>query len=228
MAGKLYLHEEITLLALRDRTGTLLTATYNYAVAGAVLAELLLRERVRVEAHGRKKLIELVAAQPLGDPLLDECLEKVVAAKRRATPQSWVCRFAQVRQLKHRVAGKLCQLGILRADEAKVLLIFRRKIYPELDPRPERELKERLRKAIFTETAGVDARTVILVSLAQGAGLLPAIFDRKQVRERKQRIARLTSGEIAGKATRDAIAAMQAAVMVSTMMPAITAASASH
>ena len=44
----LFLHEEILLLALRDEEGTIAGAMYQYAIGGALLAELLLQTR-----HGR-------------------------------------------------------------------------------------------------------------------------------------------------------------------------------
>ena len=46
----LYLYEEIMLLALRDREGTIFSGTmYNFAIGGAVLAELLMAKRIDVE-----------------------------------------------------------------------------------------------------------------------------------------------------------------------------------
>jgi Golgi phosphoprotein 3 len=220
----LYLHEEIMLLALRDEQGTVaLGSMYAYAIGGALLAELLLAERIAVE-ESRKKLVNLTSDKPVGDPLLDECLEKIATAKRRASAQTWVQRFARLRQLKHRVAQRLCDRGILRADEDTILLLFRRKIYPERDPRPERRLIERLRKAIFSETRQVEPRTTILISLAHGVGLLHIPFGKKELKARKQRIEQLTRGELLGKATHDAVRAAQAAVMVACVTPAITAA----
>lgn len=217
---KLFLHEEIMLLALRDHKGTIAPGTmYQYALGGAILAELLLTERIAVEETKRKKLVDLVDPTPLGDPLLDECLAKISDAKRRAQLQTWVSRFANIRKLHHRVAIQLCDRGILRADEDKVLLLFTRKIYPELNPVPERKLIDRLHKAIFTETRNIDSRTVVLVSLANSAQLLKMIFDKKKLKQRKQRIEQIVNGDLTGKATKDAIAAMQAAVAVAVIMP---------
>ena len=55
MNRELHLHEEVLLLALRDREGTIASGThYQYAIAGALLAELLLEERCVVDAEGRK------------------------------------------------------------------------------------------------------------------------------------------------------------------------------
>lgn len=222
MQNTLFLHEEILLLALRDEEGTIASGTmYQYAIGAALLAELLLSKRIEVEQSGKRKLVNLISQSPLGEPLIDECLEKVGNAKRRAVLQTWVSRFASVKNLKHRVARQLCRRGILRADEDKVLLIFTRKIYPEVNPGPERELIERLRHAIFTDTRDIDPHTVVLLSLADSTGLLKIVFDKKKLKGRKTRIKQIVDGEITGKAATEAIQAMQAAVMVAVIMPTV-------
>ena len=220
----LYLHEEIMLLALRDKEGTVSSGTmYNFAIGGAVLAELLMEKRIDVEAV-KKKLARVLSPAPLGDPLIDECLSKIAGSKKRADLQHWVSSFAQVKNLKHRVAQQLARRSILRIDEDKVLGIFSRKIYPEIDPKPEREVIERLRQAIFGDSAEIDPRTVVLLSLAASADLLKLVFDKKQLKSRKARIQQIVNGELTGKATKEAIEAMQAAVMVACIIPAIVAA----
>jgi Golgi phosphoprotein 3 len=225
----LFLHEEIMLLALRDEEGTIASGTmYQYAIGAAVLAELLLNKRIAVRESRRKKLVNLISSQPFGEPLIDECLEKISNAKRRTSLQGWVSRFAGVKNLKHRVALQLCQRGILRAAEDTILLLFARKIYPEINPVPERKLIERLRGAIFTDSRDVDTRTVVLVSLANSTGLLKVVFDKKELKGRKARIKEISDGEITGKAAKEAIEAMQAAIMVCCIMPAITTAAISH
>jgi len=225
----LFLHEEIMLLALRDEQGTIATGTmYQYAIGAAVLAELLLNKRIAVEQSRRRKLVNLVSSKPLGEPLIDQCLAKISNAKKRASLQTWVSRFAGVKNLKHRAARQLCRRGILRAAEDKVLLIFTRKIYPEVNPEPERKLIERLRQAIFTDSRDVDPRTVVLVSLANSTGLLKVVFDKKKLKGRKARIGEIINGEITGKAAKEAIEAMQAAVMVACIMPAIMTTTISH
>lgn len=185
------------------------------------MAELLLQERIAVDGSTKKKFVNIVNAKPIQDPVLDECLTKIREAKKRASVQTWVSRLAGIKDLKHRVALQLCEQGILRADHDKVLLIFSRRVYPEIDPAPERELIERLREAIFTDTHRLDPRTVVLVSLADSAGLLKTAFDKKDLKGRKQRIERIVSGEVIGEATQQAIAAMQAALIVTCIVPTI-------
>jgi len=225
----LFLHEEVMLLALRDEEGTIASGTmYQYAIGAAILAELLLNQRIAIDESRKKKLVNLISSTPLGGPLIDQCLEKIDNAKRRASLQTWVSRFAGVKNLKHRVAQNLCDRGILRATEDKILLLFSRKIYPEINPVPEKKLIERLRQAIFTDSSDIDPRTVVLVSLADSTGLLKVVFDKKELKGRKARIKEISNGEITGKAAQEAIQAMQAAVMVCCVMPAVMTATMSH
>ena len=67
----LYLYEEIMLLALRNKEGTVATGFSEYAVAGAVLAELLLDRRISVEDK-RNQLVDLQDVGPTGDPIIDD------------------------------------------------------------------------------------------------------------------------------------------------------------
>jgi Golgi phosphoprotein 3 len=222
----LHLYEEIMLLALRDKEGTVFSGTmYNFAIGGAVLAELLMEKRIDVEAVKKKTFAWVLNPAPVGDPLTDECLSRIAGAKRRAQLRDWVSKFAQTKNLKHRVAEQLARRRILRIDEDKVLWIFTRRIYPEVDPNPEWEVTGRLREAVFGESGEIEPRTVVLLSLAASADLLKHVFDKKQLKSRKARIQQVVNGELTGKATKEAIEAMQAAVMVACIIPAIAAAS---
>lgn len=238
-APKLFLHEEIMLLALAEKKGTVIAEdSYRFALGGAVLAELLLEKRIAVaekkkdgrgsglggwlaSAFAETNLVDAVSSKRVGDPVLDECLKRVTTAKRRASLKTWVPRFANMSNLRHRVADGLCKRGILRGDQDKILLIFTRRIYPERDPRPERRIIERLRKAIFTEARDLDPRTVVLLSLADSAGLLKIPFDKKKLRGRKKRIERITSGKLMGQATKEAVQAAQAAMVAAAIVPVI-------
>ena len=212
----LFLYEEIMLLAFKDEEGTIpFGAMYNYAVAGAFIAEFLLGKRIKIQ-DGKKKIVKPASDKKFGDPLLDDCLEKIFNSKKKRRLQTWISEFANMKNLKHRSAKQLCRRGILKSDEKDVLLIFKKKIYPEINPDPERKLKARLEEAIFTDKQDLNPRTVVIVSLAHKAGLLEHNFDKKRLKKKKERIEKITKGEIAGEVTKEAIEAMQAAVFVAT------------
>ena len=214
----LHLYEEIMLLALRDEKGTIATSFPEQLIAGAILAELLLDGHLSVE-NSRKKLVDIKNRKKTGDPVIDECLEKIKMVKRPASLQTWVNRIAGIKQLRHKAARQLCDRKILRADEDKILLIFKRRIYPEIDPMPEKQLIDRLKSAIFTDQRDLDPRTTVLVSLASGTELLRQTFGRKELKARKKRIEQIVNGDLVGKATRELIEACQTALMVATIIP---------
>jgi len=212
----LHLYEEIMLLALRDQEGTP-GGWYHHAVGGAILAELLASGRLRLEDD----VVHPADTRPARDPLLDECFDTIRAAKRPARLAHWMAKFAGLPGLKRRAVEGLLRRGILRADEDKVLLIFEREIFPEIDPAPERELKERIRDAVLSDTAQVDPETAVLIALAHRTGLLGVAFERQELKGRDKRIERIMSGNATGKAAKEAIESMQAAFLLLTVMPAV-------
>jgi Golgi phosphoprotein 3 len=224
--NRLLLQEEILLLALRDETGTFFSKMYQPALGAALMAELLLAKRVGIE-EGKRKIVHLLDDTPIGEAVLDETLEKLRTAKRRASLRSWVSRFSNIPKLRHKVAVGLCRKGILREDEDQILLFFRRRIYPQIDSRPERRMVDRLRRAIFSDSRDIEPRTVILVSLAKSADLLSIPFDKSDLKRRKERIKKIAEGEVLGKVAKEVVEATQAAIFVAAIMPAI-AASAMH
>jgi hypothetical protein len=226
---RLSLHEEILLLALRGEEGTIAAGTtYQHALGAAIVAELLLRDRLAVSDPEGKKLAEVIDRKSTRDALLDECLEQIAADHKPRPLAHWVGKFAGIKGLKHRVAERLCECGILREEEGKVLIVFTRRIYPETDPRPEQAIVERLRRAVMTDARDVGPRTVVLVSLTNATGILKQVFDKKELKERAGRIEQVINGELVGKAARDAVQAMQAAVMVAAIMPAVITTSTSR
>ena len=222
--AQLFLYEECLLLALRDDTGTSASGvSLGFGLGASLLADLLLINRVEVEQDGKRSFLKLIDDSSTGDDLLNECITKIKTAKRRAQLQTWVQRFSALKKLKERAAVKLCDRGILKHEEGTVLSVFKRQLYPEIDGRAEKEIISRLKRAIFTQTREMEARTVVLISLANSTGLLRANFDKKKLKERKKRITQITEGEFIGKAAADAVqAAVTAAAMVA-IMPAMTA-----
>ena len=142
-------------------------------------------------------------------------------AKKPASLKDWVSRVSSVKRLRHKVAQQLCNRGVLQAVDDTVLFVFPRRRYPQIDPAPENEILQQLRDAIFRDEDSLHPRTVILISLANGAGLLDKLFGRKEIRDRKKRIEQIVDGEITGTATKEVIEACQAAAMMAAIMPAL-------
>jgi hypothetical protein len=219
----LSLHHEVTLLSLKDEAGTPeFGAHHRMAIGAAILAELLLQGRVKIEQDRKKQFARVVSRKTLNDELLDEALARMAESKRRQQLSTWVSRFANTRDLTKRSARQLCRMGVLREDEDRVLLIFKRRIFPEIDPRPERAIIARLKKAI--DGAGsVDPRTVTLIAIAQAANVLKNAVDKKRLKERKARLKKITSGDATGEAAGAAIQAAQAAAAMTVIIASTVA-----
>ena len=223
---KLTLYEEILLLALDDEKGTTpMESMFRNAMGGAILAELILEGALRVD-DDKKRRVHPVPAARVDDAILAECLELVREKEKPRAASTWVTKFAGLKQLKERAARQLVDRGVLSEEEGRVLKIFKRTLFPERDGGPERDLRERMEKAIFTYSSEIESRTVIIVVLAKATGMLDKVFDKKRLKEQKQRIEDLMSGQVVGKATQEAVEATQAAVIaavfVCTMVPVIT------
>ena len=165
---------------------------------------------------------------PIGETVLDECLAMIRDSSKPKSAETWVGKFANLQELKHKTAASLCEMGILRADTGKVLLIFSWKIYPEINPEPERALIERLREAIFVESEDVGPRTTVRLTLAHHAGLLSVVFNKKDLKAKRKRIREIVEGNLVRDATKSAIAAVQAAVFVAAVRPAVVVSSAGY
>lgn len=210
---KLRLHEEILLLALKDEEGTTYSGTsWPYAAAGAVLAELLLEERLRLEERQGKQFVTVVNPAPLGEPVADRVLEKIANAKKSADMTTWLGRVAGLKDLKHQIAEQLVLNGVLQVEIHRVMLVFSRRIYPQLDPAPELEILHRVEHAVFSDDPDLDARTAILVSLAHVSGVLSAVFGKDRVAECSERLDEITADWPSADAARAAIEATRAAM----------------
>ncbi len=222
MDTKLCLHEEVMLLALGEETGKVAWGTWcDQALGGAVIAELRLAGRIRLEGIGKEARIEVVSTDPLGDELLDEWLAALSHEPESGTLVEWASKVSLTSDLRDRVARSLVRRGVLRVEESKVLFVFARTLYPELDPEPEREVRARLRDAIFTDTADVEPRTVALLSIAKAAEILPRVFDASELKARHDRIEALANGEVMGDADSDLAAQMVAVITAAAIVPAV-------
>jgi hypothetical protein len=222
----LRLYHELLLLALADDTGKVAFGSMlAYGLGGAMLTELLLEQRLEIVEEGtrfKRRFVQVADPRPLGEPLLDAVLAKLRDAKRRASPSAIVSRFGQQRQLRHDIARELCRAGVLRETEQQILVLFRRRLYPTIDSRPERALIKRVRDTLDVGKKPSD-RTAALIGLASASGSLAALYDRKSLRALKPRLKALAESSEGSRAVREAIAAAQAAVTAAMLAATVAA-----
>ncbi|CAB0150151.1 hypothetical protein PSI9734_00718 [Pseudidiomarina piscicola] len=219
----LKLYEGLMLLALCEEKGTMSAAYINYGVAAAMLADLLLLKRIEIDAENKNKVI-VIDASPTEDPLFDEALAKLQDAKKPRKLDDWVMRLGSISKLKEKVAQALVASGIVKLEEKKVLWLFTQKVYPEVNPEPESYLRTEMRRLILDRPLEIDPRIAVMISLAKGARLLNQVFSKDELKANKERVQQVINGELLGQSTKDVIAAIEVAVMMTAIMPAIMAA----
>ncbi len=222
----LSLAEELLLLALDDDKGTVswrVADGLSSALAGAVLAELALRERIALDG----KNVVIHDPSPSGDGVLDEALALLAAAKHPRDPTHWVDTFrGHSKRLRERLEDRLVEQGILRREEHRVLRVFTLHRYPEANPALEQELRQRIRRVVL-DGAAPEPRTTILISLAKAAGLLDGVFAATERRRAGTCVEDLVMDEQLGKAAAPVAAAAAAADAARGAIAAMTAAASS-
>ena len=180
----------------------------------------LLESRIEIDTSS-KKLIELKDETRFGDPIIDESIALLAKSNKPMPLRKWLDQIANIKELRHKVAKQLCERGIVSAEESKVLLLFTRRVYPEINPEPEKQILQRLRNAIFGSSDDIDPRTMVLISLAHSARLLEENLGHKEIKSQQERIKQIVDGEIAGKATKEVITACETVLIVTTIVPSI-------
>lgn len=222
----MFLHEAMLLLALHDVKGTAsLAAPTSTALGGAILGELLMRGRVTTEKKRFSVLVTPVGATQTGDQIIDEMFERIRAATRRASVATWISRIGNSRDLLHRVARRLCVKGVLRADEKQVLMLFRRRIYPQVNAAPERALVERLRAVALGE-ATADAPTAMALGIARHTSLLEGVLDKAERKRTRKQLAAIVGSfpdaKLIDDAVKSSVESAGAAAATSTVIVATT------
>jgi golgi phosphoprotein 3 len=226
-ANALCLHHELALLVLDDSKGTFEGSMYPYGFAGAILSELLLQGFISV-TEDKEKMVSVALNKPVGDPILDDVMTQITGSSKPRNLQHWVSKVAGLKDLKHRIAEQLSELGIVAKAQGKVLWIFTRKIWPELDGSYEDSIRRRMSSVMFFADQKPDNRTAVLISLAKSIGVLNSNFAPVELRQHDARIKEIAAGKLlAAGATQETIAAVQAAMMAGVIASSVAASAAS-
>lgn len=216
----LTLYEAIMLLALCEKKGTISGVYVAHVTAAALIAELLMRGHIKVDENNKNK-VAVVSSHATGDLLLDEALTLIATAKQQKNLKDWVLKLAGIKDLNHKVAQTLATSGIVAAEKEKVLWLFERRLYPEINPLPEQQLRQAMRDAVLSDSNNIEPKIALVIALAKSARLLPQVFSKQELKAREQRIKQLENGELVSQAAKEAVQAIEAALIIAVIIPAI-------
>ncbi len=212
---KLSLGEELLLVSLDDRKGTIsfcASSGLPYGLAGAALLELFFAKLVRVED-------DILVPQARGsarDERLDEMLKTMRASSRPRSAKYWIGRFGRsAKKLKQDALARLVRGGVLSEKEGRLLWVFPICRYPESSVTPEREIRKRVRGAILGTTRA-DERTLALIGLLHACDLVSPIFEKGERSNAKRRAKEIAQREPLGRAVGQVILGVRAAIIASS------------
>ena len=212
---------DLLLLALDDERGTVLPDAaigLDYGLAGAMMMELALRGRLRLD-EARVSAVDT----DTDDALLDE-VSRTIAATPGKDLAYWIPQLVRsIGHLRQRMLDRLVSQGTLEKTRQRVLLLFHREIYPERDGRVEHDLRAQV-DAVLLHGQSPDARTACLIHLAAACRVIDALYPKSQQAMIKKRIAELDdAGQAGANAVAGAVAKAEAAAVNAAMVAAIAA-----
>lgn len=195
--------EEIILLLLNDDDGRFARVpswSMDYALAGAVLMDLALENRIDTDLE---RLV-LVDSSPLGDSLLDPTLADIAAGEER-NARYWVEHTAnRAAEIREEALNRLVDGGILERKDDRFLWVFQSRRYPMVEGKEEREVRLRLMGVLFSDEIP-DPRDIVLLSLTDACGILRSMLSRRELNSAAERIEQVRKLDLVGQATTQAI-----------------------
>lgn len=208
----LLLHDPATGRALVDGT------SLDRGLGGALLLDLTFADRIESTGDGARAKLVVCDPSPIGDPLLDGALAKLLGPPVRA--QRVVERLA--RRVREPVLDSLAARAILAKESGRFLGLIPTTTWRTVDPEPRRAVQAAVGAALLSPVGSPqpDRRVAGLISLLHAVKAEHKIVDgpRHQLRERAQEIA---DGDLTGTAVRKAIQAVQASIMAAVAASAV-------
>ncbi len=192
------------LLLLRDEDGALSRAPewlVRYALGASVLMDLALENRIDTDA----RRLFLIDSSPVGDALLDPMLSEIAQTGREHDALYWVEHATHhADEIRETALARLVDNGVLRLSDDRVLRIFGTRHYPLADEGAERDLIRRIRETLLSD-AIPNPRDIVIVTLADGCGLIGHILSAEELSGAAGRIELVRNLELIGRTFLDAL-----------------------
>lgn len=211
---KLTLCEEILLLCLDDQSGRMRSMperALDYALGGAVLADLTLAGAVRAKTEGCEILSDEPAFEE--EPVLERAL-RIIRELPEASLNNWLNALAgEAKDIRSDALTRLVDRGILRRDEDEFLWVFRSERYETLDLSEEIEVQQRIRAVVLDPQRGPSREESILVALIEVCQLGRLMFSHAELERSQERIREIAGQDCIGRAVRRALTEIQRAML---------------
>ena len=194
----LTLAEDIMLLLLDDDSGKLASIdlmTLNYAMAGAVLMDLALRNKIDTDLES----LIVADSTPTGLQMLDTYLDKISGENKENNTRYWLTELSNYGEdIVDSALNMLVEKKILKTEEKKILWVIGTRVYPMVDDKEEKEVKRRIVDLLMSDEIPTP-QDVVLVSLIDTCSLLSTILSDKEVQRLSPRIEQIRKLDLIGQ-----------------------------
>ena len=189
------------------------------ALTGALVAELALCGRIRVGQpsgpRAERGRVSVINPAPVGDQLLDAALARLTdfQGKRVKDLLGGLGHNKLIKNLADLLRQRLVVGGVLAREDKRLLGVFTSTTFPEVDPRPEQEVRERV-AAVLLAGHLPDERTATLIALLLSIGQLGKLLPGRDRRQLNARAKSVAEGDAVSAAVKHSIDEVAAAVLV--------------
>ena len=201
--------EEILLLLHNQERGDfapgLAPQSLNIALAGAVLMDLALEDRIDTDLEH----LFLVDPTPLDDDLLDPTLTEIARDTDARDTGHWVAQTAKRGgDIRDRALARLINRGILESESEGIFLlsrlVSRSRRYPTIDGQAAEEVQLRIMRVLFTDEIP-DPRDIVIICLADACDVFRNILSQSELAEVQERIELIRKMDLMGQSVTKAI-----------------------
>ena len=209
----LNISEKLFILTIDDDQGVVTTSVKSklrYGLAGALLAELALANKIQLE----KGHLTLADPKPSGDVLLDDILAMVPSEKKLRKLSHWVQVIGSKQTIK-RMAERMEARHIITIEKKRYSWITPYIFYPMEDASAKYWVKQHLRGIIMANEKA-ETSDIALLSLLKACRLLRLVFTPDERKSASRKVDVLVQGEAFGDAGGKLLSEIEAAAAAAT------------
>lgn len=208
------LAEDLLLVLLDDETGKPIVDSSRLprVLAGAILLELTLTGAVTLDVTGaavRKGRLVVHPEKAPTDPVLADAAGRLAAATPMKPPAAIEKLAKGVREV---LLDRIADRGWVREERGRILGVFPTRRWPAIDDSHERRVRAEL-SAVLVDELTPSTRTAALISLLSAVSAAPKLFPDANKRAVTARAKQIADGEWAGAAVRQAVDAVNVAMI---------------
>jgi uncharacterized metal-binding protein len=213
------LAEELYLLSIYEKKHKIVfseNVVTSYALAGAILADLLLLQKIKVE---KDQFVRVEDENLPDDPLLKLFFGKIIKEKNPRKIKFWINNFSRdEKMIKEKIREQLLKKKVIKGKKKKFFWLPYKE-FQMFGTSAKFITKEILRMIVLGNEKG-ETRSIVLLNLIRVCNLLNHIFTKDEIVAALFRVLELVKNEEIGNFVIDALEDISLAISMTGMAAA--------